>query len=81
MEGKIWGIILSVLGIAGLVLALIAINGIGEGSQHVGTLLAGGIGGAAAFFAGIWLVDYKRSKAKDGKPTLVRVTESSLQQQ
>ena len=81
MEGKIVGIILSILGIASLVLALVAINGMGEGSQHVTTLLAAGIGGAAAFFAGIWLVDYKRSKDKAGKPGLMRVSESPLQQQ
>ena len=81
MEAKIVGIILSVLGIAGLVLALVAINGLGEGGQHVTTLLAGGVGGAAAFFAGIWLVDYKRSKEKAGKPGLMRISESPIQQQ
>jgi hypothetical protein len=78
MEGKIVGIILSILGIAGLVLALAAINGSGE---HVTSLLAAGVGGAGAFFAGIWLVDHKRAKAKAGKPSLIRVQESSLQQQ
>ena len=74
MEGKIVGIILSILGIAGLVLALIYING-SDSSKHLTTLLAGGLGGALAFFTGIWLVDHKW-KVKATKPELMRVTES-----
>ena len=63
MEGKIWGILLSILGSAGLILALMNINGLKEAS-NLPVLLAAGICGALAFFAGIWLVDHKRSGVK-----------------
>lgn len=59
MEGKIWGILLSVLGIAGLILALIYING-PEASSHLTILIGAGVCGALAFFTGIWLIDHKR---------------------
>jgi hypothetical protein len=80
MEGKIWGISLSVLGIAGLIGALIYING-PEVSKHLAILLAAGICGALAFFTGIWLVDYKRVGQKQQKPELMRVADAKIQQQ
>jgi hypothetical protein len=79
MEGKIWGILLSILGIAGLIMALINING-PLVSTHLPVLLAAGIGGALAFFIGIWLVDYKRSGQKGRKPGLMRVADAKIQQ-
>ncbi len=74
MEGKIWGILLSVLGIGGLIWALIYING-PEASTHLPVLVAAGVCGALAFFVGIWLVDHKRSGHKPGKAGLMRMTE------
>ena len=61
MKGKIMGIILSILGIAGLITAFIYING-PESSNHLTATLARGIGGAIAFFAGIWLVDHNTGR-------------------
>jgi len=55
MKGKILGISLSVLGVASLVMTLIAILG-DVSSAQVNMLLAGGIGGTILFFAGIWLL-------------------------
>jgi len=63
MERKIWGILLSVLGIAGLIWALLYISGPKE-STNMPVLLAAGVCGAVAFFIGIWLVDHKRSGQK-----------------
>jgi hypothetical protein len=78
MEGKIWGILLSILGIAGLIMALINING-PQVSTHLPVMLAAGICGASAFFIGIWLVDYKRSGPKGRKPELIRVADAEIQ--
>ena len=61
MRGKVVGIILSILGIAGLISAFIYLYGPGS-SNHLAVLLAMGIIGAVAFFAGIWLVDYKTGR-------------------
>jgi hypothetical protein len=61
MRGKIVGIILSILGIAGLVSAFIYMNG-PDSSDHLAALFARGIGGAIAFFAGIWLVDHSTGR-------------------
>jgi hypothetical protein len=55
METKILGIILSILGISGLILALINVNG-AVSPQHIPLLFTGGVFGAIAFFAGIWMV-------------------------
>ena len=51
METKFWGIILSVLGIAGLIIALVNIY-----SANVNILIVSGVVGAIAFFAGIRLI-------------------------
>jgi hypothetical protein len=58
MRRKIVGIIVSILGIAGLISAFIYMNG-PESSEHLAALLARGVLGAIAFFAGVWLVDRK----------------------
>ena len=75
MEGKIWGIMLSILGIGGLITALIDITG-GDPASHLAILLAGGVLGAIAFFAGIWLYDKKMGQPKQNKPALTRVAEA-----
>ena len=80
MEGKIWGILLSILGIGGLIWALIYING-HEVSGRLPMLFAAGICGAVAFFTGIWLVDHKRAGQKAQKPGLMRVADAKIQQQ
>ncbi len=79
MEGKIWGILLSILGIAGLIWALIYING-PQVSIHLPVLLGAGVCGALAFFTGIWLVDHKRSTQKVPKPGLVKMADAKIQQ-
>lgn len=78
MEGKIWGISLSILGIAGLIMALINING-PLVTTHLPVLLVAGVFGALAFFIGIWLIDYKRSGQKGRKPELMRVADAKMQ--
>jgi len=55
MKGKILGILLSVLGVAALIITLIGINGVVTPRQ-VNMLLAGGIVGTILFFIGIWLL-------------------------
>jgi len=55
MKGKIPGILLSVLGVAALIITLIGINGVAT-SRQVNMLLAGGIVGTILFFLGIWLL-------------------------
>lgn len=74
MERKIWGIMLSVLGIGGLIWAFIYING-PEVNEHLPVLFAAGIVGAVAFFMGIWLIDRKR--VQQG----ARVADTKLKQQ
>ena len=55
------GIILSILGIVGLISAFIYING-PDSSDHLAALLGRGIVGTIAFFAGIWLVDHNTGR-------------------
>jgi hypothetical protein len=55
METKTLGIILSIMGITGLILALININ-LATSSNHASVLVAVGIIGAIAFFAGLRLI-------------------------
>lgn len=54
---KTWGMIVSVLGVLGLVTSLVLVNV--DGSRHVERLFAGGILGTIAFFAGIWMMPNK----------------------
>ncbi len=63
METKILGIILSILGIAGLILALAFMNG-ADSSKHVSVLFACGILGAISFFVGIRLIPGQQESAK-----------------
>ena len=55
METKIVGIILAILGISGLITALMYVNEAGNSTQ-VGLLFACGIVAAVAFFAGVRLI-------------------------
>jgi len=55
MYRKILGIILSIVGIAGLVLAFLYVN-MAVSPQHLNLLFAGGIFGAVSFFTGIWMI-------------------------
>jgi hypothetical protein len=55
METKTWGMIVSVLGILGLVTAVLFMN-TADGMKHLVVLFVGGVLGAAAFFAGIRMI-------------------------
>ena len=78
MRRKIWGILLSILGIGGLIWALIYING-PRGDTNLPVLLAAGVCGALAFFMGIWLIDHKHSGGKSRKPGLMRMADAQIQ--
>jgi hypothetical protein len=58
MESKIMGILLSIMGIAGLVVALMYVN-VAENAWKVDVLFGCGILAAATFFVGIRLVPTK----------------------
>ncbi|MEP6749836.1 MAG: hypothetical protein ABJB86_19010 [Bacteroidota bacterium] len=63
MEKRILGIVLSVLGVVGLIYAGISfING-GSGTKNVKTIIFSAIVGAVFFFAGISLVKNTKDKA------------------
>ena len=63
MEKRILGIILSIVGIIGLILAaVIFING-GQGSRSIKSIVACGGLGAIFFFAGIGLIRNTKDKA------------------
>ena len=63
MEKRILGIILSLLGVIGLIYAGISfING-GAGAKNVKTIIFSGIVGAIFFFAGISLIKNTKDKA------------------
>lgn len=55
MESKIVGIILCILGITGLILSLVYMNG-AVNTEHVNIVFACGIAGTILFFAGIRLI-------------------------
>ena len=57
MVTKTWGMIVSALGVLGLIASLVLVNI--EGTGHVGILFAGGILGTIAFFTGIWMIPNK----------------------
>jgi len=57
MREKIPGLILCVVGIAGLIVSLIYISVIGD-PGHAVLLLAGGIFGAVSFFLGLRIMPY-----------------------
>jgi uncharacterized membrane protein YozB (DUF420 family) len=58
MDKKIWGRIVSVLGIISLVAAVVVIN-TGDVAKHLEVVFAGGIFGTIAFFTGIWMMPNK----------------------
>jgi hypothetical protein len=58
MGTKFWGFILSIAGVLGLIAAVYYVN-TNSGVNHLEMLFAGGILGAAAFFAGIWMMPTK----------------------
>jgi hypothetical protein len=63
MEKRVLGIILSILGIAGLIIASIELINGGEGTRHIKSMAVFGILGAIFFFAGIGLVRNTNDKA------------------
>jgi hypothetical protein len=88
MQQKMMGTTLSILGIAGLVLSLFYVTG-SDSNSHLALLMAAGIAGAAAFFAGIWLFDRPGVLAKktagmslmglkEGKAALLRMREEGV---
>ncbi|HTI12800.1 MAG TPA: hypothetical protein VL832_29745 [Puia sp.] len=62
MEKRILGIILSILGITGLILAAVSFMN-GGGGKHIKSLLVYAVLGAIFFFAGIGLVRNTNDKA------------------
>ena len=65
MEKRILGVVLTVLGIVGLIYAgLTFLNGAAAGSRNIKVILFSGILGAIFFFSGIGLV-----KSTKDKPT------------
>lgn len=63
MEKRLLGIILSILGIIGLILCAIGFMNGGENAKHIKTILVYGVLGAIFFFAGIGLVRNTKDKA------------------
>lgn len=57
MISRTLGMIVSVLGVLGLIASVVIVNV--EGSRHIERLFAGGILGTIAFFAGIWMIPNK----------------------
>jgi hypothetical protein len=74
METKILGIILAILGISGLIAALLYVNAAGNSTQ-VGLLFACGIAAAVAFFAGIRLIPSSRAYNKTADANYDRSSE------
>lgn len=63
MEKRVLGIILSILGIAGLILAAVSFMGGGESSKHIKSIVVFLILGIIFFFAGIGLVRNTNDRA------------------
>lgn len=63
MEKRLLGIILSLLGVAGLIYAGISFMNGGEGTRNVKTIIFTGILGAVFFYAGISLIKNTKDKA------------------
>lgn len=62
MEKRVLGIILSLLGVAGLIYAGINFMNGGAGTHNVKTIIFAGVIGAVFFFAGISLVKNTKDK-------------------
>ena len=63
MEKRILGIILSLLGIAGLIYAGVSFMNGGAGTRNIKTIIFTGVLGAVFFFAGISLIRNTKDKA------------------
>lgn len=63
MEKRFLGILLSLLGVAGLIYAGISFMNGGEGERNIKTIIFTGIVGAIFFFAGIRLISNTNDKA------------------
>jgi uncharacterized membrane protein len=63
MEKRIFGVILSLLGIAGLIIAAFNFMNGGYGERNIKEIIIYGILGAIFFFAGIGLLRSTRDKA------------------
>ena len=63
MEKRVLGIVLSLLGIAGLVYAGIQFMNGGEGTRNIKAIIFSGLLGAVFFFAGIGLIRNTKDKA------------------
>jgi hypothetical protein len=63
MEKRVLGIILSLLGVIGLILAAVNFMNGGSGTKNIKEILIYGILGAIFFFAGIGLVRSTKDKA------------------
>jgi len=62
MEKRVLGIILSLLGVAGLIYAAISFMNGGGGTRNIKAILASAIVGAIFFFAGISLIKNTNDK-------------------
>lgn len=63
MEKRILGIILSLLGVVGLIYAGMSFMNGGEGTRNVKAIIFSGVIGAVFFFAGIGLIRNTKDKA------------------
>ena len=63
MEKRVLGIILSLLGIVGLIMAAVNFMGGGSGTKNIKEILIYGVLGAIFFFAGIGLIRNTKDKA------------------
>lgn len=63
MEKRVLGIILSLLGVAGLILAAVNFMNGGEGLRNIKSIIIYGILGAIFFFSGISLIRNTRDRA------------------
>lgn len=63
MEKRILGIILSLLGVVGLIMAAVNFMNGGAGTRNVKEILIYGVLGAIFFFAGIGLIRNTKDKA------------------
>lgn len=63
MEKRLLGIILSLLGVAGLIYAGVSFMNGGESTRNIKTIIFTGILGAVFFYAGISLIKNTKDKA------------------
>ena len=63
MEKRVLGIVLSLLGVAGLIYAGFSFMNGGEGTRNIKTIIFTGILGAVFFYAGISLIKNTKDKA------------------